>query len=313
MLLGLGGGLTSYALLGGGGLPAAAHAEAAQEGGSKGNGLQQAPQEADKAYARPTHLKGLPTSITLWQYEVCPYCCKVKAVLDYYKLPYQVIEVNPLTKAELKWHPEYKKVPVIKMVASSGEEEVVVDSTWIVSRLAAEVEAAKAATHRGKPPAASKAQAAAAATALEKETRWRKWADERFVKVLTANIYRSFDESLNTFQYITEQTNWSWGTRELARLSGTLIMWQVGKRLPAKYKIEGDLREAMYTSCNEFVEAMSGTPFMGGSSPDLADLAVYGVLKAIEDTPTFKDAMSNSKIAPWFGRMAEAIGTSSRI
>lgn len=258
-------------------------------------------------------MKGLPTSITLWQYEVCPFCCKVKAVLDYHKIPYQVIEVNPLTKSELKWHPDYRKVPVVKMLlkTSSGEEDevVVVDSTWIVSRLAAEAESAK--TTKGSALSASALKTRAAA--LEKETRWRKWADERFVKILTANIYRSFDESMGTFKYITDQTNWSWGTRELARLSGTLIMWQVGKKLPAKYNIEGDLREAMYTSCNEFIEAMSGSPFMGGTSPDLGDLAVYGFLKAIQDTPTFKDAMKHSKIAPWFERMVVAVGPSSRL
>ena len=29
--------------------------------------------------------------------------------------------------------------------------------------------------------------------ALEDETRWRKWVDERLVKVVTANIYRSWE------------------------------------------------------------------------------------------------------------------------
>jgi glutathione S-transferase len=52
------------------------------------------------------------------------------------QIPYQVIEVNPLTKAELKWS-DYKKVPVIKM-----DGEVLKDSNVIISRLAAEVEAA---------------------------------------------------------------------------------------------------------------------------------------------------------------------------
>lgn len=28
-------------------------------------------------YKLPTELRGLPKSITLYQYEVCPYCCKV--------------------------------------------------------------------------------------------------------------------------------------------------------------------------------------------------------------------------------------------
>lgn len=54
--------------------------------------------------------------IKLYQYEVCPYCCKVKAVLDYKKIPYEKIEVNPMTHEELEGVAgavEYDKVPVL--------------------------------------------------------------------------------------------------------------------------------------------------------------------------------------------------------
>ena len=33
----------------------------------------------------------------------------------------------------------------------------------------------------------------AAGVSPEDELRWRKWVDERFVKLLTANIYRSWE------------------------------------------------------------------------------------------------------------------------
>lgn len=36
-------------------------------------------------YERPAVLTGLPKEIILYQYEVCPFCCKAKAVFDYYK------------------------------------------------------------------------------------------------------------------------------------------------------------------------------------------------------------------------------------
>jgi glutaredoxin len=58
--------------------------------------------------------KGLPT-VVLYQYEPCPYCCKVKAVLDYLRIPYEVVEVNPLTKKETKAFTDYRKVPVCKI------------------------------------------------------------------------------------------------------------------------------------------------------------------------------------------------------
>jgi glutaredoxin len=41
--------------------------------------------------------------IKLYQYKICPFCSKVKAVLGYAGIDHEIVEVNPLTKAELKW------------------------------------------------------------------------------------------------------------------------------------------------------------------------------------------------------------------
>jgi len=53
-------------------------------------------------------------------------------------------------------------------------------------------------------------------------------------------------ESWETFRYVTQMTNWAWGVREAARVTGAVLMWQVGKKMPTKYGITGDLREALY-------------------------------------------------------------------
>jgi hypothetical protein len=42
-------------------------------------------------------------SVKLYQYAICPFCNKVKAVLSYAGIDHEVVEVNPLTKAEIKW------------------------------------------------------------------------------------------------------------------------------------------------------------------------------------------------------------------
>jgi microsomal prostaglandin-E synthase 2 len=43
--------------------------------------------------------------------------------LDYYKIPYEVVEVNPINKKEIKWS-DYKKVPILKV-----DDEQMVDSS----------------------------------------------------------------------------------------------------------------------------------------------------------------------------------------
>lgn len=71
----------------------------------------------------------------LYQYEICPYCCKVKAALDFFKIPYKVVEVNPLTKSELKFS-DYKKVPIL--MTPAGEQ--LNDSSVIISQICKDVE-----------------------------------------------------------------------------------------------------------------------------------------------------------------------------
>ena len=51
-------------------------------------------------------------SIKLYQYQTCPFCCKTRAFLDYYGINYEVVEVNPLFRREIKFS-KYRKVPFI--------------------------------------------------------------------------------------------------------------------------------------------------------------------------------------------------------
>lgn len=57
--------------------------------------------------------------LTLYQYRTCPFCCKTRAYLDYYEIPYDIVEVNPLFKREMKFS-SYRKVPFI--VSSDGTQ-----------------------------------------------------------------------------------------------------------------------------------------------------------------------------------------------
>ncbi|KAJ6352065.1 hypothetical protein OIU76_001309 [Salix suchowensis] len=66
-----------------------------------------------QAKESPPVEKLMPKDVVLYQYEACPFCNKVKAFLDYYNIPYKVVEVNPISKKEIKWS-DYKKVPILK-------------------------------------------------------------------------------------------------------------------------------------------------------------------------------------------------------
>ena len=63
-------------------------------------------------YIRNSTVQCNTSSLTLYQYKTCPFCCKTRAFLDYYGLEYKSVEVNPLTRKEIKFS-KYKKVPFI--------------------------------------------------------------------------------------------------------------------------------------------------------------------------------------------------------
>lgn len=265
-----------------------------------------------------SQIKGeLPKSIVLYQYEVCPFCCKVKAFLDYHKLPYRVVEVNPLTKAELKWS-EYKKVPVVLL----DEKQQVNDSSAIISRLDAEIKAVeKSREMAGRKTGGLKLRNDKSRTlggfedvlrsSKEEEERWRRWVDERFVRVITVNIYRTARESWQTFDYITDHGNFTWFQREAARIAGSTMMWALSSRLKKKYGIEGDVREVLFACADEWSEAVGNGKFLGGDTPNLADLAVFGVIRSVVGTDTFMDLQHKTSISPWYERMMTAVGESS--
>ena len=267
----------------------------------------------ENPYRLPPPTGHLPKSIALYQYEVCPFCCKVKAFLDYHKLPYRVVEVNPLTKAELKWS-EYKKVPVVVL---DGSDQVN-NSSSIVSRLAAELEAGKGGSKSswsfgGKRGAATGTGGAGGAPP-EEEERWRRWVDERLVRVITVNIYRSASESFQTFDYITEHGNFGWVQREAARVVGATMMWGLSRRLKKKYDVEGDVREALYRCAAEWVAAVGDRrPFLGGDRPNLADIEVFGVMRSIVGTDTFMDLQHKTAVGPWYERMMAVVGAPARL
>lgn len=52
-------------------------------------------------------------------------------------------------------------------------------------------------------------------------------------------------------------------------------------------------------SANEWVDAVGQRRFLGGDAPNMADLSMFGVIRAVVGTNTFHDLMHNTKIGPW--------------
>ncbi|XVE94531.1 hypothetical protein REPUB_Repub02eG0016800 [Reevesia pubescens] len=245
---------------------------------------------AQDAHAKelPNSGKFLPNDVVLYQYEACPFCNKVKAFLDYNNIPYKIVEVNPMSKKEIKWS-DYKKVPILKV---DGEQ--MVDSSDIIDKL----------FHKINPDSSIPDG--------DEEKKWREWVDKRLVHVLSPNIYRTTFEALESFDYITTHGNFSFTERLVAKYAGATAMYFVSKKLKKKYNIT-DERAALYEAAETWVDALNGRHYLGGSKPNLADLAVFGVLRPIRYLKSGKDMVENTRIGEWYTRMENAVGESAGI
>lgn len=91
---------------------------------------------------------------------------------------------------------------------------------------------------------------------------------------------------------------------------GALAMYFVGKRLKRKYNLKEDSRESLYDACNHFLRQKGrARRFMGGDRPDLADLAVFGVLNSIDGCIAFDDLLQHTQIRHWYADMQEQVRT----
>ena len=228
--------------------------------------------------------------IALYQYEVCPYCCKVKAVLDYKKIPYEKIEVNPMTHEELAGVPgaiEYDKVPVL-----TDGKNVIFESNDMIRYLDEK--------YPSKPIFAKEKET------LKEQERWMKYADEDLVQILPGNIYRSLPESLNSFKYITKVGKFPRWKRYYLALGGAVAMTIVAKKGLKKRGI-ADPRAALKESLEKWSQALGSKRFMGGHTPDVSDLVVAGILSAVREMKVWGFISKQKPVAEWYERVRKTL------
>jgi hypothetical protein len=120
----------------------------------------------------------------------------------------------------------------------------------------------------------SRKPVAPTAAELEEEARWRAWADDRLVKVLTANLYASMREAYQSMEYIMDVDSFSYFSQLMGYGCGGAVMWAVGRRLPTKYGLEGkDLRAELVALVNEFVDGGARAPPSAAIARALLDCA----------------------------------------
>ncbi|XP_060570485.1 prostaglandin E synthase 2-like isoform X2 [Ruditapes philippinarum] len=273
---------------------------------------------------------------TLYQFQSCPYCCKARAALDYFGFTYDVVEVNSITKSQMKFS-EYKKVPVLVVDGQIGDKDFTLqfnDSSTIVSVLASYVYDQNTPLYKlhqcypgikekegrktvwdfpnkyfimyGENIADSRTE-----TQRRDERKWRRWTDDILMHTISPNVYRTLPESLEAFHHFSEWGEWdknfSTGTRLGIVYVGAFVMYFIGKLVKRRHDIKDNPRESLYDACDEWMKAVGKKQFYGGDKPNLADLSVYGALHSFEGCLAHKDLMEFHRIEKWYKRMEQQI------
>lgn len=269
--------------------------------------------------------------LTLYQYKTCPFCSKVRAFLDYYGLPYEIVEVNPVMRKEIKWS-AYRKVPILMVDGELqlNDSSVIISSlkTHLINKMSREKNLSeilhcypemKSTNDRGKEVTEynnkywlmlNENETATVYPKKEMQTeemKWRKWADDWLVHLISPNVYRTTGEALASFDYIVREGKFGSVEGFFAKYVGAAAMFLISKRLKSRHNLQDDVRQDLYKAVNDWVSAIGKSrQFMGGDKPNLADLAVFGVLRVMEGLQAFDDMMENTKVKHWYNRMEKA-------
>ncbi|KAA0713909.1 Prostaglandin E synthase 2 [Triplophysa tibetana] len=271
---------------------------------------------------------GADLKLTLYQYKTCPFCSKVRAFLDYHDFSYEIVEVNPVMRQEIKWS-TYRKVPILMVdgTVQINDSSVIISAlkTYLITKektipevlscypeMKSKNDRGKDVTEFGNKYWVMVNNEDADHLYPEKDSRkeeikWRKWADDWLVHLVSPNVYRTPTEALASFDYIVREGKFGTFEGFFAKYLGAAAMWVISKRLKKRHNLQNDVRQDLYKAVNEWVAAIGkNKKFMGGDQPNLADLAVFGVLRVMEGLQAFDDMMENTKGKNWYRRMQKA-------
>ena len=212
--------------------------------------------------------------LTLYQFDSCPFCWKVKALLNYAKQDYETVEVTPFGMKELDFT-DHKKVPVLR-----DGDKVITESASIVSYVN---------DNYVNLPSSADAE------------KWVDWLDAKLVHYLPPLIHSSVGQSYKNFAVIMKNDQSGWLKKKLIRLAGALMMPKVAKKMKAKHNIENPATEFLAEIDHWVNDGLQGKAYFGGDKPDFIDCSVFGVLRSSDELGVIDMAKQhNAAFSTWY-------------
>jgi microsomal prostaglandin-E synthase 2 len=227
-------------------------------------------------------------AMTLYQFELCPYCHKVKAGLELKGVPHRRIEVNPLSKSEIKHFPEAtdgrKKVPILEF-----GDEFRRESSDIL-RWLDEI----APGDRSLVPSADSAERAEAID---------KWVDADLIQILPTVLYGTWGESIHAAKLTAKTSNFSRFDNLKVSMFGSVVMKMIAKRILKKRGGDQTGPELFESQLDQLEAYIGDDDFLCGDEPNYADAGVHGALTCVREFPAFERVRARPRIMAWYDRV----------
>ena len=215
---------------------------------------------------------------TMYCFETCPFCFKVKALLGSRGIAYSKVEVDPTFKTQLKWS-DWGQVPVF--VDIDGTQ--VNDSNYILHYI--DSKDSNSFPRKGEDP---------------EQDQWMDFSNKVLGKSIVAVIYTSYRTSLQALAYVTRVDNFSFGSRLINKWLGAFIMRMVGKSRAKMFDLPP--RENLKFQLDHMSNGIEGD-FFGGEEPNGADYANFGILRSMQGLNGFDIVESHQVVSGWYSRM----------
>ena len=230
------------------------------------------------------------TDITLYQFELCPFCNKARAGLELLGLTYRCVEVNPMNKREIA-HVEpdgdgKKKVPIVER-----DGELVRESS-VILRWADALSNGPHSLLRQDPHE------------QEQINEIEKWVDDYLMAVLPAVLYGTWSQAIKAARLTAKSGNFSALDNLKVSLFGSFVMKMIAKRTLAKMG-KDKTAETLYAEGLDHLESLLTGPYLVGEQPSLADACVHGALSCVKEFPAFNTALERPLIRSWYERVSQ--------
>ena len=136
----------------------------------------------------------------------------------------------------------------------------------------------------------------------ERRDQWIKWVDTKLSKATVPILYGSLTSALKTTTRVSKLETFGFFSKRLYAWAGFPIMWGIIARTRVK-KDGRKPKQLWHDLLTEFTDEFGGSPFFGGESPDLVDLAAFGYMRSISPFPQFSQLEDHENGIAWYRRV----------